>query len=41
MSEKPEVESAKDQLSREIGAKATRKLKRGGTPVRASGLAWA
>ena len=27
MSEKPEVESAEDPLSREIGAKATRKLK--------------
>jgi ATP synthase protein I len=26
MSDKPEVESAKDPLSREIGAKATRKL---------------
>ena len=43
MSEEPEIKSAKDRtaFSREVGAKAARKLKARVTPRRASGLAWA
>ena len=41
MSEESESTSERDAFSREIGAKAARKLKARRTPRRASGLAWA
>ena len=43
MNEKPEVKNGKDRttFSREVGAKAARKLKAQRTPRRGSGLDWA